>query len=215
MELRIKDILKEKGLTIKDVAERMGADSSNLAAALKKGNPKLSMLEDVANAIGCDIIELFKPNEDSAKAPKGDNQALVLLDGEAYRLTKAKDVVKLPMYSDYGELRNNLKGFVQRAEKVDKKMRGEEESRDNKPFSMMGMVETFEVFSLTFVPEEGAFHLALCYKNGKYQTYSYDARYAFNDPKADDGSWDTDMLYTEIRNDIEGAVKMKIEEERE
>ena len=51
MALRIKEILKEQGLSIKDIADRMGADASNLSAALKKGNPKLSMLEDVANAI--------------------------------------------------------------------------------------------------------------------------------------------------------------------
>jgi len=205
MELRIKDILREKGLTIKDVAERMGTDSSNLASALKKGNPKLSMLEDVANAIGCDITELFKPNEEAANAPKGGSQALVLIDGEAYRLTKAKDVVRLPSYTDYAELRNNLKGFVQRAEK----------DKDKEPFCMMGMVETFEVFHLLYVPEAATFYLSLCYKNGRYKTLSYDARYEFNDPKRKDGAWDTEYLYTEIRNDIEGAIKSEIGADKE
>lgn len=216
MELRIKDILKERGLSIKDVADRMGVDSSNLAAALKKGNPKLSTMVDIANAIGCDITELFKPNAETANAPKGGSQPLVLIDGEAYRLTKAKDVVKLPVYTDYAELRNNLKGFVLRAEKVDKKYRNEEwDIEDKERFCLMGMVETFEVFSLIYVPETAHFHLALCYKNGKFETYSYDARYEFNNPKADDGSWDTELLYAEIRNDIEGAVKQKIEVEKE
>lgn len=205
MELRIKDILREKGLTIKDVADRMGTDSSNLASALKKGNPKLSMLEDVANAIGCDITELFKPNEEAANAPKGGGQTLVLIDGEAYRLTKAKDVVRIPSYTDYAELRNNLKGFVQRAEK----------ERDRKPFSMMGMVETFEVFNLLYVPETATFYLTLCYKNGKYETYSYDARYEYNAPNAEEGVWDTDTLYTEIRNDIEDAIKAKMETQKD
>lgn len=205
MELRIKDILREKGLTIKDVADRMGTDSSNLASALKKGNPKLSMLEDVANAIGCDITELFKPNEEAANAPKGGGQTLVLIDGEAYRLTKAKDVVRIPSYTDYAELRNNLKGFVQRVEK----------ERDRKPFSMMGMVETFEVFNLLYVPETATFYLTLCYKNGKYETYSYDARYEYNAPNAEEGVWDTDTLYTEIRNDIEDAIKAKMETQKD
>ena len=216
MELRIKDILKEKGLTIKDVAERMGMDSSNLAATLKKGNPKLSLLEDVANAIGCDITEFFKPNEETAQAPKGGSQPLVLIDGEPYRLTKAKDVVRLPMYTDYAELRNHLKGFVQRAEKVDRKNRlATEEEKDYKPFSMMGMVETYEIFTLLFVPKDATFYLNLCYKGGKYLNYSFDARYEYNNPKANDGSWDVDMLYTEIRNDIEDAVKSKMETEKE
>ena len=216
MELRIKSILREKGLTIKDLADRMGMDPSNLASALKKGNPKLSMLIEVANAIGCDLTELFSPNAETANAPKGSSQALIIIDGEGYRLTKAKDAVKLPAYTDYAELRNNLKGFIQRAEKVDRKIRREEDSvKDNKPFSMMGMVEAFEVFSLLYVPETATFYLSLTYKNGKSETYAYDARCQYNDPLADDGSWETEMLYAEIRNDIEGAVKARIETEIE
>ena len=189
-------------------------DASNVNSTLKKGNPKLSTLVDFANAIGCDITELFKPNEETLNAPKGEIQPLLLIDGEAYRLTKAKDVVKLPVYSDYAVLRSNLKGFVQRAEKMDRKNRlpkEEDDKKENKPFSMVGMVETFEVFSLVFVPETAVFYLTLCYKNGMLETYSYDARYEFNNPQKDDGSWDTELLYTEIRNDIEGAVKQKKE----
>lgn len=218
MELRIKEILREKGLSIKDIADRTGMDASNVNSSLKKGNPKLSTLVDFANAIGCDITELFKPNEEILNAPKGEIQPLLLIGGEAFRLTKAKDVVNLPVYSDYAVLRSNLKGFVQRAEKMDKKNRlpkEEVDEKESKPFSMMGMVETFEVFSLVFVPETAVFYLTLCYKNGKFETYSYDARYEFNNPKAEDGSWDSEMLYTEIRNDIEGAVKQKIETENE
>ena len=212
MELRIKDILKEKGLTIKDIADKMGMDASNLNSSLKKGNPRLSTLADIANAIGCDITELFKPNEETANAPKGNSQALVLIDGEAYRLTRAKDVVRLPTYTNYAELRSNLKGFVMRAEKVEKKNRQATEL-DLEPFCLMGMVETLEVFNLLFVPETATFYLSLCYKNGKYKTYSFDARYEFNNPDAADGSWDTDLLYTEIRNDIENPVLGKNEDE--
>ena len=217
MELRIKDILKEKGLSIKDVADRMGMDSSNLASALKKGNPKLSTLVDISNAIGCDITELFKPNEEVVTAPKGGSQPLILIDGEAYRLTKAKDVVKLPVYTDYAELRSNLKGFVQRAEKYDRKHNRYEyaTTKDDECFCLMGMVETYEIFSLIYVPETATFHLSLCYKNGKFQTYSYDAGLEYNKPNVLDGSWDTDMVYLDIRDTIEGAVKSKIEIEKD
>lgn len=215
MELRIKDILKEKGLTLKDIADKMGMDASNLNSSLKKGNPRLSTLVDIANAIGCDITDFFSPNQETANAPKGGSQALVLIDGEAYRLTKAKDVVRLPAYTDYAELRSNLKGFVMRAEKVDKKNRQAEEDKDFKPFCFMGMVETFEIFNLLFVPETATFYLTLCYKNGKYETYSYDARYEYNAPNAEEGVWDTDTLYTEIRNDIEDAIKAKMETQKD
>lgn len=217
MELRIKEILKEKGLSIRDVADRMGMDASNLNSSLKKGNPKLSTLVDIANAIGCDITELFKPNTETASAPKGGSQPLVLIDGEAYRLTKAKDVVKLPVYTDYAELRSNLKGFVQRAEKYDRKHYGYEygSDEDKETFCLMGMVEAYEVFSLIYVPDTATFYLSLCYKNGRFQTYSYDARLEYNEPNVLDGSWDTNMIYMDIRDTIEGAVKAKIEIEKD
>lgn len=215
MELRIKEILKEKGLTLKDVAERTGTDSSNLASMLKKGNPKLSTLEDIAYALGVEVYELFVRNEEPVKEAAKGNQALVMLNGEVFKLTRAKDVVKLPVYVNYAELRSNLKGFIQRAEKVDRKNRMTTEGKDFKPFSMMGMLEAFEVFSLVFVPSAAVFYLTLCYKGGKYETYTYDARYEFNNPKSDDGSWDTEQLYLEIRNDIEETVKAKIALENE
>lgn len=204
MELRIKEILKEKGLTLKDVAERTGTDSSNLASMLKKGNPKLNTLEDIAHALGVEVYELFVRNEEPVKEAAKDNQALVMLNGEVFKLTRAKDVVKLPVFTDYSELRNNLKGFVQRAEKAEK---------ETKPFAFTGMVETFEVFTLLYVPETETFYLVLCYKNGRTLSYSYDARYEFN--KGTEGNWDTEQLYLEIRNDIEETVKMKSQNEKD
>ena len=86
--------------------------------------------------------------------------AAVLIDGEAFRLTRAKDVVRLPSYTDYAELRNNLKGFVLRAEK----------DKDKEPFCLMGMVETFEVFHLLYVPEAATFYLTLCSISFYYNT---------------------------------------------
>lgn len=60
MELRIKELLKEKGIMHKELAEKLGVTDIALRASLK-GNPTIGTLEKVANAIGCNISELFEP----------------------------------------------------------------------------------------------------------------------------------------------------------
>ena len=58
MELRIKEICKEKGLQLKDIAERMGIARESLTRAMN-GNPQLNTLEGIAKALEVDITELF------------------------------------------------------------------------------------------------------------------------------------------------------------
>lgn len=200
MELRIKELLKERGLTIKEVAEKIGMDASNLNSSIKK-NPKLSTLIDIANAVGCDISELFRAREEAPKRHESQ-EPIIMLGGEVYRLAPARDIVKLPVYTDYSVFRSNLKGFLQRAAK---------QRKEGEPFSLTGMLGTFEVFTLLYAPEQEYFYLTLCYKNGKTLSYSYDATYEFADAKKNDGSWDMECLYEEIKNDIEDIVKGKIE----
>ena len=54
----LKDICRAKGLKLTDVANRMGVDPSNLLSSIK-GNPKLSTLQDIANALQISVSELL------------------------------------------------------------------------------------------------------------------------------------------------------------
>lgn len=60
MELRLKEILKEKGVLHKELAERLGVTDIALRASLK-GNPTIGTLERVAEALGVSVAELFAP----------------------------------------------------------------------------------------------------------------------------------------------------------
>lgn len=57
--LKAKEVIKEKGMTIDDVASRMGITKGSLSAALS-GNPTVIYLTRVADAIDCDIRDLFR-----------------------------------------------------------------------------------------------------------------------------------------------------------
>ena len=68
MSLNIKKAIKEHGLEVREVASRMGitptALSQHLNGKMYKGkrvepNPSVEILNRIANAIGCDVVELF------------------------------------------------------------------------------------------------------------------------------------------------------------
>ena len=58
MELRIKEIIKEKGYTIKSLSDKMNINRVNLSNMIN-GNPTLDTLEKIANALDVPITELF------------------------------------------------------------------------------------------------------------------------------------------------------------
>ena len=54
----IKSIIKQKGLTMEGVAERMGISRVTLSQTLS-GNPTMSTLQRIADALGCKVGEFF------------------------------------------------------------------------------------------------------------------------------------------------------------
>lgn len=68
--MRIKEVIKEKGLTVGVVAKRMGVVSPALSRVIN-GNPTVEMLERVAEAIGVSASDLLqKPSDGSLTCPK-------------------------------------------------------------------------------------------------------------------------------------------------
>lgn len=63
--MRIKEVIKEKGLTITELAEKMGINRVNLSSMVN-GNPTVETLNKIADALGVPITELFeRPKKDS------------------------------------------------------------------------------------------------------------------------------------------------------
>lgn len=59
--LRIKAILKEKGITAKEFAKKLGMSEVGFGIAIsEKGNPPLSRLQQIADALEVPISELFE-----------------------------------------------------------------------------------------------------------------------------------------------------------
>ncbi len=65
MKLRIKEVIKERGMTITELADKMRINRVNLSNMVN-GNPTVETLNKIADAIGCPVTELFEqPKKDA------------------------------------------------------------------------------------------------------------------------------------------------------
>ena len=55
----VRETLKEKGVSIKELASRMGISSSAVSQILANPTPSIQQLERIAKAIGVDVMDLF------------------------------------------------------------------------------------------------------------------------------------------------------------
>lgn len=63
--MRIKELLKQKGITAKELAAKLSLSEGALSQSLN-GNPTLERLTQIASALGVSVAELFEtPAEDS------------------------------------------------------------------------------------------------------------------------------------------------------
>ena len=62
MALRVKEIAKARGMSMGDLAEKMGISPVTLSQSLNR-NPTLGRLTEVANILEVDVADLFSPRE--------------------------------------------------------------------------------------------------------------------------------------------------------
>lgn len=63
----IKGVIKSKGFTIKDVAEKIGVNRVTLTVTIQNGNPTYQKLKQIALAIGCDVADFFEDEKEAAQ----------------------------------------------------------------------------------------------------------------------------------------------------
>ena len=59
MALRIKEVIKEKGMTVQTLADKMGINRVGLSNHIN-GNPSVAVLEKISTALEVPIQELFE-----------------------------------------------------------------------------------------------------------------------------------------------------------
>lgn len=90
MPLRIKEVAKSRGMTMAQIAERLGINPITLSQSLN-GNPTLSRLTEVADALGVDVGELFV----QPRAGKKEIHGCLFIDGDPVVVNSKEALVKL------------------------------------------------------------------------------------------------------------------------
>jgi transcriptional regulator with XRE-family HTH domain len=83
--LRVQEICKERGITMQDLAKRMGITYQALYASVS-GNPTIGKIKEIAKALDVDYLELL--------TEKTDLKILVEYQGETKRITE-NDIIKI------------------------------------------------------------------------------------------------------------------------
>jgi transcriptional regulator with XRE-family HTH domain len=76
--IRIKEVIKEKGLTVAKVAELMGVQQTSLSRIINGGNTTLEMLEKIAAALDVPVAELLQSESELF--------GLVVFKGKTYKI---------------------------------------------------------------------------------------------------------------------------------
>lgn len=84
-DLRVKEIIKEKGLTMQEVSDRIGIVRDTLTRQIN-GNPTVETLQKIADALEVTVPELFTSQSSS------DFTALIDYNGELKRFNSVDEL---------------------------------------------------------------------------------------------------------------------------
>lgn len=185
IENSVKEICKSKGLKMADLAQKVGMSQSNLMTALRR-NPKLSTLQDIADALGVGVAEIVD------RKTQVETVGMMVVNGETFSVVRpSARAVRIPVFRDYGELRGEVRNFITKSVK------------EEKSGVVWGLVDN-QMLHLLYDAVCANFHLSMCYGSGGVFMAQYDV-----EMYGSEGVWNLSEVMEDIINDIEGAVNEK------
>ena len=87
-KLRVKQIVKQKDLTLAKVAEMLEIHPVNLTSALN-GNPTLATLERIAKVLEVDVVDLIERENNHTI------NGFIKIDGDVLEISSVEDIEKV------------------------------------------------------------------------------------------------------------------------
>ena len=161
----IRETLKEKGISIKELATGMGVTPSAVSQLLANPNPSIQQLERIANVIGVDVMDLFAQDfsyingyveaGDKIYPVKSREQFICLID-------KIDGIVHIPLCQREDVLKCSVKDFCVRS------------VESNTSGAIMNRYGVHEVFTLSYDSDSKKFSLTLCVGDGNVKFRLFD-----------------------------------------
>ena len=198
MALRIKEIAKAKGITMGEIADKMGINPVNLSASLN-GNPTLNRLQEVAVILGVEISDLFAQDfsyingyveaGDKIYPVKSREHFICLID-------KIDGIVHIPSCSREELLKIDVKDFCIRS------------VEGNTSGAIMNRYGINEVFTLSYDSDSKKFSLTLCIGAGNVKFKLFNT----NDYRQEDSltSLEMNRIIEDILSCIESIYEDRI-----
>ena len=158
VKINIREILKAKGISIKDLAAGMGVTPSAVSQLLANQNPSIQQLERIAKAIGVDVMDLFAQDFKyiNGYIETGDNIYSVKSREQFIGLLyKIEGIAQIPLAEREDICKNEIKKFI--IHSVTAKESGAIMVRD----------DIKQVFSLSFDAGSKKFSLTQCVGKGE------------------------------------------------
>ena len=90
VELRIKELCKERGITQAQLAERLGVLPVSFSQSMSRANYNIERLSEIADALGVEVPDLFKRENDTK-----DIIGFVKVGDTVHEVKSAEDVKNL------------------------------------------------------------------------------------------------------------------------
>ena len=74
----IKNVAKKRGLTMKAISAKMNIHAHSLSKTINNKGVRLSTLQAIADAIGCNISEFFTQEQEQQHKTKQDNKTRLI-----------------------------------------------------------------------------------------------------------------------------------------
>lgn len=154
----IREILKEKGISIKELAGKMKITPSAVSQILANPNPSIQQLERIANVIGIDVMDLFAQNFSyiNGYIETGDNIYPIKSREQFVNIiNKVEGIAHIPSFGREDIYKTEIKEFLNISIK---------ESKSGAKMMRYGIDK---VFTLSYDAESQKFSLTQCIGNGE------------------------------------------------